>query len=220
MKDTNKDYFKAKSFPKGLFRFEGVWVNDKPIDNIVVNKTDNKVTVNYEDESAYEVNAEFNLDNNNNTVISKIKNKWNNEEEYSNNSGMEALIAMLISNSSGPISETPPYKAKYVNDDASYVNPDIDKDVPQANTFSGYSYTVWRDQIPEAVKPHYTKLIFTDETFDTITEYWYDNESTAYEVPIIKSKIFGVGIWHKGQDDEEVIRLIFPDGSWTLLEGW
>ena len=48
------------------------------------------------------------------------------------------------------------------------------------------------------------------ETFDSIVETWGQN----------KTDIYGVGLINRGQANETVTRLIFPDASYITLIGW
>lgn len=95
--DNNRDYFKLKPKEKGLFRFEGVVTNDKPIDNITINNRANTAVINYDDNSTYTVNAQIQDGTNGNIIISNIKNKWYNENVYNNGTAMESALSMLVS---------------------------------------------------------------------------------------------------------------------------
>ena len=95
--DNNRDYFKLKPKEKGLFRFEGVLTNDKPIEHITINNQTNTAVINYDDNSTYTVNAQIQDGANGNIIISNIKNKWYNENTYNDDSAMESALAMLLS---------------------------------------------------------------------------------------------------------------------------
>lgn len=58
--------------------------------------------------------------------------------------------------------------------------------------------------VPQSITPA------TGETFDSIVETWGQN----------KTDIYGVGLLNRGQSNETVTRLIFPDASYITLTGW
>lgn len=126
----------------------------------------------------------------------------------------ETAIALMIAAGGGGESESPPSTLIYTNSNSGYTNPDIDKEIVAGHNYEG-PYNVWKTQVPASWKAGCSRIVFTDETFDTVTEIWYDESGT-----LVKSQIFGIGVYHKGQADEEATRLVYPNGDRIMLEGW